>query len=410
MMRHRSNAPSAQRLSELDALRGIAAFLVLIQHLRYMGLDPRPFASPPLQQMADMLMNGSPLRVLELGRSAVLFFFVLSGYVLTRALLRNGSPGLPAFAAQRTIRLMLPAAASVLLSAGLYAAVVTDPALLAGELRNNTLYLWRATPELPDLVRASLLLHVGSNRVELNLVLWSLVHEWRLTLLLPLVLLLRGRIWWLLTLGCVGMAIGAMHHIGQENRIQLGREFQHTVTASLYFGLAVASGAALAMRGPVPSLERGQRIAGAIAAVALFGLASDIAVYAASVLLIVLAQQPGAFQAALRRAPLLWLGRVSYSLYLVHVPLLVASVVLLHGTVPLWASLLLGAAVSLPAAEAMHRLVEAPSRDLARWAERRLSRPHARGGQAARQTGAAAGWDRTWAGEGGLFLDPGSPR
>ena len=46
MMRHRSIAPSAQRLSELDALRGIAAFLVLIQHLRYMGLDPRPFDQP----------------------------------------------------------------------------------------------------------------------------------------------------------------------------------------------------------------------------------------------------------------------------------------------------------------------------------------------------------------------------
>jgi peptidoglycan/LPS O-acetylase OafA/YrhL len=409
MIRHRSIAPSAQRLSELDALRGIAAFLVLLQHLRYMGLDPRPLASPALQKAADMLMNGSPLRVLELGRSAVLFFFVLSGYVLTRALLRNGSPGLPAFAAQRTIRLMLPAAASVLLSAGLYAAVVTDPTVIAGELRNNTLYLWRATPELPDIVRASLLLQLGSNRVELNLVLWSLVHEWRLTLLLPLVLLLRGRIWWLLALGCVGMAIGAMHHIGQENRIQLGAEFQHTVTASLYFGLAIASGASLAMWGPVPSLERGQRIAAAVAAVALFSLASDIAVYAASVLLIVLAQQPGAFQAALRRAPFRWLGRVSYSLYLVHVPLLVASVVLLHGTVPLWACLLLGAAVSLPAAEAMYRLVEAPSRDLARWAERRLSRPGARGGTAARQA-AGAGWDRTWAAEGGLFLDPGSPR
>ncbi len=49
--------------------------------------------------------------MLEFGRPAVLFFFVLSGYVLTRALLRNGSPGLLAFAAQRTIRLMLPAPA-----------------------------------------------------------------------------------------------------------------------------------------------------------------------------------------------------------------------------------------------------------------------------------------------------------
>jgi hypothetical protein len=60
------------------------------------------------------------------------------------------------------------------------------------------------------------------------------------------------RVWWLLTWGCVGMAIGALHHIGQENRIQLGGEFQHTLTASLYFGLAIAGGVELAMWGPCP--------------------------------------------------------------------------------------------------------------------------------------------------------------
>jgi peptidoglycan/LPS O-acetylase OafA/YrhL len=46
MIRHRTIAPSAPRLSELDALRGIAAFLVLLQHARVMGLDPRPFDNP----------------------------------------------------------------------------------------------------------------------------------------------------------------------------------------------------------------------------------------------------------------------------------------------------------------------------------------------------------------------------
>lgn len=403
MIRHRSIAPSPPRLSELDALRGIAAVLVLVQHVRFMGLDPRPSGSPVLDQAADMLMNGSPLRVLELGRSAVLFFFVLSGFVLTRALLRNGSPGLLAFAAQRTIRLMLPAAASALLSAGLYAAVVSDPALLAGALRDHTLYLWRAAPELPDVVRAGALLLVGSNRVELNIPLWSLVHEWRLTLLLPLVLLLRGRIWWLLALGCVGMALGAMHQIGQENRLQLGPHLHHTLTASAYFGLAIASGAALAMAGPLPSLTREQKLAAGIAALALFSLASDLAVYAGAVLIILLAHQPGRFKRFLRRAPLLWLGHVSYSLYLVHVPVLTASVVLLHGTLPLWAALVLGAAVSLPAAEAMRRLVEIPSRDLARLAERRLRRhPRLLGAPAP----SATRREPTWAGEGGLFLDP----
>jgi peptidoglycan/LPS O-acetylase OafA/YrhL len=39
------------------------------------------------------------------------------------------------------------------------------------------------------------LLRMSSNPVQLNPVLWSLVHEWRLTLLLPLVLLFRGRVW-----------------------------------------------------------------------------------------------------------------------------------------------------------------------------------------------------------------------
>src|SRR5918998_5493583 len=157
-MMHRSTAPSPPRLSELDALRGIAAFLVLLQHARVMGLDPRPFDNPLLERGVHMVMHFSPFRVLEFGRGAVLFFFVLSGYVLTRALLRNGSPGLLAFAAQRSIRLMLPVAASVLLSAGLYALVLGDAALLPAELRGRTIDTWHVAPGLLDILRESALL------------------------------------------------------------------------------------------------------------------------------------------------------------------------------------------------------------------------------------------------------------
>ena len=399
---HRATAPSAPRLSELDSLRGIAAFLVLIQHARVMGLDPRPFDNPMVEKVAHMLMHFSPLRVLEFGRGAVLFFFVLSGYVLTRALMRNGSPGMLAFAAQRTIRLMVPAAASVLLSVALYAVLVTDPALMAGELRDHTLYLWRAAPELSDILRASALLLTLQDPVVLNPVLWSLVHEWRLTLLLPLVLLFRGRVWWLLALGCAGMLFGAMHS-GAENRVQLGPQFHHTTIVSIYFSLAIAAGAALALAGPLPSLTREQRLAGGVAAVALFGLSSDVAVYISAILMIVLAQQPGAFQDLLRRRPLVWLGHVSYSLYLVHALVMAAAVLLLHEVLPIWVSIAIGAVLTLPAAEIMHRLVEVPSRDLARWAERRLRRP----GDDARRPAppAAAGRDGTWAGEGGLVVE-----
>ena len=407
MMRHRSAPPSAPRLSELDALRGIAAFLVLVHHARVLGLDPRPFGDPLLDRGVHMLMHFSPLRVLEFGREAVLFFFVLSGYVLTRALLRNGSPGLLAFAAQRTIRLMLPVTASVLLSVGLFYALLGDSAALPEPLRGREdIGIWQEAPAFLDVLRESALLRTQSDPVEMNPVLWSLVHEWRLTLFLPLVLLFHGRIWWLLALGCLGMALGAMGS-GSENRVMLGPQFHSTVVASVYFTLSIASGAALALAGPPPALTRGQRLAGGVACVALFGLASDLAAYTASVLLIVVAQQPGAFRRFLRSAPLVWLGHVSYSLYLVHVPVLAACVVALHGTLPLWASLVVGLVASLAAAEAMRRLVEAPSRDLARWTERRL-RHRADPGRAAAGAQSEAGRrGPTWSGEGGLFVDLG---
>ncbi len=406
MKPHSPPTPHAARLSELDALRGIAAFLVLLQHARVMGLDPRPFDHPLVEKAAHTLMHFSPLRVLEFGRGAVLFFFVLSGYVLTRALVRNGSPGLLAFAAQRSIRLLLPVLASVLLSAGLFAVVLGDPALLPDNLRGRTIGTWLAAPGLPEILRESALLRPASDPVQLNPVLWSLVHEWRLTLLLPLVLLFRGRIWWLLALGCVGMLFGAMHS-GAENRVQLGPHFRQTVTASLYFSLAIASGAALALAGPLPRLTRDQRLAGGTVALALFGLASDVAVYLASVLLIVLAQQPGGFQRLLRRAPLVWLGHASYSLYLVHVPVLVASLVLLRESLPIPACLAVGAAASLPAAEAMRRVAEVPARDLARWAERRLGVRRSTAPSPPPHPGLEP---LRAAAEGGLFHRPGCPR
>ncbi len=366
---------SMERRPELDALRGIAALMVLIQHAQQL-VPPVPTpAFPGAGFLRWLLFEHTPLRILDVGRPAVLFFFVLSGYVLTRALLVSGSPGLFAFAVQRSIRLMLPAGASVLLSVGLYL-VLFDPDALP-ELRDRTL-AWHEPPTVVQVISSTLLLA----DLALNIPLWSLVQEWRLTVLLPLVLLLRGRLLHLLVLACALMLAGQV--LGaRENQIQLADGLRGSAASTLYFALAIGTGAALALAGPLRALGRGERPLLLALAALLFSMKSDLATYAGSVILIVVAQEPGAFQRLLRRPVMVWLGRISFSLYLVHVPILVAAVYALHGTAPPLAAAVIGAALALPAAALMRVAVEEPSRRLARRAERRLSRRAASGVAAA---------------------------
>jgi peptidoglycan/LPS O-acetylase OafA/YrhL len=172
----------------------------------------------------------------------------------------------------------------------------------------------------------------------------------------------------------VATSFGAMGSAA-ENSVQLGEELHSSIVASIYFSASIGSGAALALIGPLPLMSGGQRIATGITAVALTGLEADLAIYAASVLLIVLAQQPGRFRDVLRSVPLVWLGRMSFSLYLIHAPIMVAWLCLTHAALPLWAIAASGGLIALALSPPFHRLVEQPSRDLARFAEKRLRRP-----------------------------------
>ena len=344
------------RLPELDSLRGIAALLVLIHH----AFELLPAGSLPNTAAVGLsLLESTPLRVFNAGRPAVLFFLVLSGYVLTRALLIGALPsGLFAFAVQRSARILLPAAAAVGLSA-LLRALAFDAAAAAAAPGQH-LYTW-----LVDPTPLRLAAEVALVRNDLNVVLWSLAHEWRLTVLLPLVLAFRNRPFTLL--GCaaviamVGSVLGA-----EENEVFLPRDPFLGLAATLYFSLAVGTGCALALAGPLPRLTREQRRAAALGAVAAFSFASDLAAYMGSALLILLAAQPGRFRDALRQRVAVALGRVSFSLYLVHVPVLLATWHLCRDLLPAWATAALGLVLALVGGALFRFCAEDPARRVAR--------------------------------------------
>jgi peptidoglycan/LPS O-acetylase OafA/YrhL len=338
----------------LDSLRGLAALAVVFTHVLSLG--------PELAPEVWRLLDATPLRAVHTGRAPVVFFFVLSGYVLALSLLRPDAPGPAVFALRRSLRLLLPVAGAVLLSAALRALFYREPILdLGWDLR----HLW-AEPVGPLVIARQALLLGAGGWFTLDIPLWSLVHEWRLSLLFPLVLLFRRRVALLLA-AALALHAAAVAAGAPPGAAQLGPRLASTLLTSAYFVLPFAAGAALALGGGRLALRRSLARWAAWAGVALASaLPWDPGTIAGSVALIMLARGPGFLPRALAAPALLWLGRVSFSLYLVHMPVLAAAVHATHGWLSSWAALAIGVLVSLLVAAGFHAWVEAPAHRLSR--------------------------------------------
>ncbi len=346
------------RLCELDALRGLAALLVLLHH----GWATLPRAPTGGLEAVDWLLENTPLRLLALGRPAVIFFFVLSGYVLVRALMLRPTPW-PIYAMQRTVRLGPPVVASVFVSWLLWQLTWNGP--LPEDLPGFTGATWNEVPTPAALVQQALLLNTDPQN-GLNPVLWSLVHEWRIGLLLPLALLARAWPSALILSGFLVSAVAVLTGV-EVNAAFLGPDMAHGLLHTLYFLLPFAAGATLALAGwPRPLRQGAPVLLGLAVLVATMFAQHDLVSIAGAVLLIVLALQPEGIGDWLRRPLPLWLGRISFSLYLIHLPVLTALLHLLAETVPVPAILAVALLASLGAAVLLHRWCELPAQRLAR--------------------------------------------
>lgn len=356
----------ATRISELDALRGLAALYVLVHHnLVAAGLLESGFAR---------WLEATPLQGLLGGRPPVLFFFVLSGYVLSRAL--GGTEGVAATARgyvawvlQRSVRLGLPALAALTVSLLFYQLTYDLPWPGQSDwLRRGA---WSEVPTAEGVIQQALLL---SGRVfDLDNVLWSLQHEWRLSLLLPVLVFASafqgGRGASVLLMAALAVAAITAGPYGQTFYLGVGPVRSLRVT--LYFLLPFALGVTLDKAGVdrIPA-NRWQTVAGLAAIAGLARVGSDLAVYGASAILIWLSQQPGLLRRGLLQPALTWLGTISFSLYLVHVPVLAALHHGLHAVLPTTGIASLSLVAALPAAWLFWLVVEHPAHRLARGMQR----------------------------------------
>lgn len=375
-----------QRLDVLDSVRGVAAAVVVVHHclLTMPAFSDFFFStwavapSTPFQ----FALFATPLRLAWDGYEAVTLFYVLSGLVLALPWIENRPPPYPVFVIKRVCRIYLPYLAAIALAATLDR-LLTLRAPIPG------LSAWVNEMNWSHPVTAWMLLDhllmVGHNN-NINGVIHSLIWEMRVSLLFPLLVVPVVR-WRLrgaaavagVILGIIA-AIQVAHHGGAAGLTLMEGVGLHgpgkvlfEVQWTAYYALFFVVGTLIALH--LPSLRR--MLAAwpgwARGACLLAGLliiqghwtrvhvGQEMMVALGSALVIVAALSPGLIERVLLLRPLRWLGKVSYSLYLVHVPLILAAVLVLHDVLP-HAVILCGAAfAALPVAWAFHVLVAEPS-------------------------------------------------
>ena len=361
-------APARDRFRpDLEGLRALAVVLVLLYHAEIPGFGG--------------------------GFVGVDVFFVLSGFLITGLIVREigqtGRVSLPAFYARRARRLV--PAALLVIAVTMLASVFLLPPLrvpdVAGDAAASALYVsnirfaLQATDYLQADVAPSPLLHYWSLGVEEHFYLvWPALlaitaglarGRTRLialviavvagaSLALSIVLTDAAAPWaffslptraWELGLGAI-VAVTAVHLARAPARLSAG-------AAAAGVGLIVAAGIVIGQDTPYP------------------GLAALLPTIGAA--LVIAAGTGGTVSATARllgRRPVRFMGRISYSLYLWHWPILVLPAAALGTALPMPARIGL-ALLAIPIAAASQRWVEEPihrGRLLERFGGRRPSR------------------------------------
>lgn len=268
-----------KHLITVDALRGFAALSVCLFHLGGASL-------PKLSSSATIALT-------SWGWTGVEVFFVISGFIIPYVLLRTNyklRDG-PLFLARRVVRIWPPSAIAITLTIGMY--------LVAQNVGTG-----RAT-DWSDLSLGRVLANFAyavpfTNHSWLNGVLWTLSVEFQFYLVLALILplLTKGPGWLLVAL--LASSVSALLPIA---------ETAHFFQYAIYF--AMGGAALLHMEGKIRDIP----IVGLLLIMAGIG-AGQIGLLSAAFAL-------GAALmicfANLRWRPLIFLGTISYSLYLTHI-------------------------------------------------------------------------------------------
>ena len=353
-----ATAPTGH-LACLDGLRGTAAMLVVLTHCCG-GLLRTPEMEWWLYQ--------TPLRLLTAPSGAVQIFFVLSGWVLAASLSRTSLvTGIVPYLVRRVLRIQPPYMFGLLLAWGLsfFYLAPEDAAGLNGWLRS----FLPVHLEPSVLLRELLVPGVAGQQLSVG---WSLYVEIVFSFWMPLMWLITKRLHWVFLLPLLVYAYTGANEFPTLNW-----------SSDFVFGLVLFAERERLARW-VNVLPGFLQIGLVVLGLALFAAPTNLfktppeilrVAIGCAICLVAVLHIPWV-RRIFETRPLIKLGQISYSLYLVHFPILLLVAPHVTSAATPWRNLLAVlitvVPLSLLAGELGYRLVERPSIQLGRWCSRRL--------------------------------------
>jgi peptidoglycan/LPS O-acetylase OafA/YrhL len=352
------------RIKSLDGLRGVAALIVVFHHilltvpslaLAYEFTEPR-YAHDWLD-----ILTYTPLHLIWDGPAAVVIFFVLSGYVLSVPYAAGKTGGWRSYYPQRLLRLYLPVWGALIFS--LIAVTAVQRHYVPGATYFVNLHATAPHGVAQAARNATLLLKTGW----LDSPLWSLRFEVAFSVFLPLAVwggAVCPRLWAVKGAACLAVVVagwqlhsqlleyvpmfgfGVILAYEQERFRAVTRRF----TQPQWIVITTVSVLLISSYWDLWGLGLG--------GIAAFGQA--LSAIGGCGVLVAMRDWPSARRFG-EAAPIQWLGKRSFSLYLIHEPIVLTVVFALGGkpNVPLIFAIALP--ITMVLTEVFYRLVEHPS-------------------------------------------------
>ncbi len=362
----------SKRIKELDSIRGLAALTVVFGHFCLM--------LPSLPNSIKF----SPLRILWAGGEAVIVFYVLSGFVLSMALYHSKT-NYWGYLIKRFVRIYTPYYFWIISTFALF--ILFSPYEVVG-LRDWFYDRWQGSITKLDIINHFVLLNNFFTE-NYNPVIWSLAQEMRISIVFPFLFLLFYKLSWkktilfALSFSFISVFLN-MLHIGKAEGFYNGYADTLHFTSMFMVGMLLFKYQEKLIYSyrNMKKFKKGFLIALGIIlylySILIYGfsrndttfLLKDWGVVMGVSIFIIMAMSNLKVKAFLNKNVFVYLGEISYSIYLCHFPIMMVLFKLLYTKIPIFFLLTLCIAMTLLFSIISYHLIE---KKCINWAKQRTT-------------------------------------